>query len=307
MLPYELRDEFVKGNLVLFIGAGFVRNYVNGMPLWPDLLKRVFSTLNGDADEIFKYCDDVTDRTGNRVIPPGEYLRRAQEFELAREMVNKERRNAGQPEVRSIHEQVRHSIQQAYDTGRAQQAVANTQLLRAKVLPVPMWVTTNYDSFLEDTVLADGIHSKRTAVLKRPVQNLDFGFSAGAVQTLFKIHGCVLNEPQGSIVIMEEDYYRFLRQDKYIINKLYTLFCERTVVFLGYSLNDPNIQFIYREVLFDQKSLGELTENESFSQFRPSFFVTERPATEQDRAYYRHKRIRYVDGYPIERFPSFKN
>ncbi len=80
------------------------------------------------------------------------------------------------------------------------------------------------------------------------------------------------------------------------------MFCERTVVFLGYSLNDPNIQFIYHEVLFDQKTLGEFAENESFSQFRPSFFVTEHPATEQDKAYYRHKRIRYVDGYSIEHF-----
>src|SRR5262249_42509840 len=138
--------------------------------------------------------------------------------------------------------------------------------------------------------------------LKRPIQNLDFGQSAGAIQTLFKIHGCVQSEPQKSIVITEEDYHRFLRQDKYIINKLYTLFCERTVVFLGYGLNDPNIQFIYHEVLFDQKTLGEVGENESFSQFRPAFFVTERAATEQDKAYYRHKRIRYVDGYSIERF-----
>lgn len=107
MLPFELRDESVKGNLVLFIGAGFVRNYVNGMPLWPDLLKQVFSTLNGDPDEIFKYCDDVVDRNGNRVIPPSEYLRLAQKFELARETVNKDRRNAGQAEVRSIHGQNR--------------------------------------------------------------------------------------------------------------------------------------------------------------------------------------------------------
>src|SRR4029077_12272652 len=116
------------------------------------------------------------------------------------------------------------------------------------------------------------------------IENVDFGLSAGAIQILLKIHGCIQNEPQKSIVITEEDYYRFLRQDKYLINKLYTLFCERTVVFLGYGLKDPNIQFIYHEVLFDQKSLNDLGEKESFSQFRPSFFVTERAPTEQDRA-----------------------
>ena len=64
MLPYELRDEFVKGNLVLFIGAGFVRNYINGMPLWSDLLKKVFASLSGPPDEIFKYCDYVNAEAG---------------------------------------------------------------------------------------------------------------------------------------------------------------------------------------------------------------------------------------------------
>src|SRR5690348_18466431 len=115
MLPYELRDEFVKGNLVLFVGAGFVRNYLPAMPLWPDLLKQVFSTLKGSRDEIFNYCDHLVDGRGNRVIPPGEYLRLAQKFELARESLNKQRRNARQQEVNSIHEQVRYAIQQAYD------------------------------------------------------------------------------------------------------------------------------------------------------------------------------------------------
>jgi hypothetical protein len=234
MLPYELRDEFVKGNVVLFVGAGFVRNYLAAMPLWPDLLKLVFSTLNGNRDEALNYCDHLVDIRGNRVIPPGEYLRLAQKFELARESLNKQRRNAGQPEVASIHEQVRNAIQQAYDARQAQRAVQNSYLLRAKSVPIPMWVTTNYDTFLEDTVLAEGIQSKNTAVLKRPVQNVDFGQSAGAIQTLFKIHGCVQSEPQKSIVITEEDYHRFLRQDKYITNKLYTLFCERTVVLFGY-------------------------------------------------------------------------
>src|SRR5690348_17398351 len=73
MLPYELRDEFVKGNLVLFVGAGFVRNYLPAMPLWPDLLKQVFSTLKGSRDEIFNYCDHLVDGRGNRVIRSEEH------------------------------------------------------------------------------------------------------------------------------------------------------------------------------------------------------------------------------------------
>lgn len=173
------------------------------MPLWPDLLKDVFSTLNGNPNEILDYCDHLVDRDGNRIVPPGEYLRLAQKFELAREPINRRRRNAGQPEVPSIHEQVRRSIQHAYDPNEASRVFQNSELHRATALPIPMWITTNYDTFLEDTVLAEGIQNKSTAVLKRPVQNLDFGLSAGAMQILFKIHGCVQNDPQNSIVITE--------------------------------------------------------------------------------------------------------
>jgi hypothetical protein len=132
-------------------------------------------------------------------------------------------------------------------------------------------IRRNRSQEYEDTFFAEGIISGNDVLLSRPIRNVDFGVPAGGGRTLLKIHGSVSNpRPEGSIVITEEDYHRFLRQDRYIINKLYTLFCERTVVFLGYSLNDSNIQSIYHDVLFDQKAgdaggdiyiVSRLTEN----------------------------------------------
>ncbi len=136
-------------------------------------------------------------------------------------------------------------------------------------------MTTNFDTFLEDTFFEEGLRNGTDMLLSRPIRNVDFAGVTGGGRTLIKVHGSVLtnSEPAGSIVITEEDYYRFLRSDRYIINKLYTLFCERTVIFFGYSLSDPNIQFVYHEVLFDQKAGGSPEDSHSFSQIRPSFFV----------------------------------
>ncbi|MFZ0214040.1 MAG: SIR2 family protein, partial [Candidatus Acidiferrales bacterium] len=253
-------------------------------------------------DEVYRYCDPAVDAKGRKIIPTGEYLRLAQKFELTREVTNKGRRESGRVEIRGIHEQVSAILEAAYDRHRVVESVEHLNLLRAKSLPLPTWVTTNYDTFIEDTVLREALETRSAAILKRPIKNFDFALSAGASQTLFKIHGCIENDPQTSIVITEEDYYRFLREDKYITNKLYTLFCERTVVFLGYSLSDPNIQFIYHEVLFDQKRFKADGEFESFSTFRPAFFVTERPVPDHEKTYFRHKRINYVEGYSIEQF-----
>jgi hypothetical protein len=302
-LPYELRQEFLKGNVVLFVGAGFVKNYLSGMPLWQDLLRQVFSALSGDTNEIFKYCDAVYDQSQNRIVHPAEYLRLAQQFELARERANRDTHAGDQERVPSIHELIQRALMETYNPEIAKHLVKGSHLMAAKRLPLPIWVTTNFDTFLEDTFFEEGINTGTDIVLSRPIRNVDFAAASGGGRTLLKIHGSVSNpEPEQSIVITEEDYHRFLRSDRYIINKLYTLFCERTVVFLGYSLSDPNIQFIYHEVLFDQKAGGSPGDSHSFSQIRPSFFVTRGAIPPEQKAYYKHKRIHYIENFSIEKY-----
>lgn len=302
-LPYELRQEFLKGNVVLFVGAGFVKNYLPAMPLWQDLLKRVFTSLSGDENEIFKYCDPVYDDQRRRVVHPADYLRLAQQFELARERANRNAAGEGRDQVPGIHELVQQTLTDNYDPAAARNAVHQTRFMAAKCLPLPIWVTTNFDTFLEDTFFEDGLTHGTDILLSRPIRNVDFGSASAGGRTLIKIHGSISNrEPEQSIVITEEDYYRFLQRDRYIINKLYTLFCERTVVFMGYSLSDPNIQFIYHEVLFDQKAGGSPGDSQSFSQIRPAFFVSNSLVPPEQKAYYKHKRIQYVENCSIERF-----
>jgi SIR2-like domain len=300
-LDYELRDEFLKGNLVLFVGAGFVRSYVSRMPLWNELLTEVFSTLTGDANEVFKYASPMFDEKGNRIIHSGEYLRLAQEFELVRQQENRKRVGTGQTELLSIHHQVQKLISYAYDGAYSAQSLTATQFAKASELPLNTWVTTNYDTFIEDTVLQEDIKRGGAVVFRRPIRNSDFADRSARGKTLYKIHGCVTGDPGKSIVITEDDYHRFLRQDRYIVNKLYTLFCERIVVFLGYSISDPNIQFIYNEVLFDQK-LHDAEEELSFSRIRPAYFVSKSTIPAEQKAYYRYKKIRYIEKCTIESF-----
>ena len=96
-------------------------------------------------------------------------------------------------------------------------------------LPVNAIFTTNYDSLLENTFRS----------LERPVhvitddKDLALWNENKEVQ-LVKVHGDL--DRTASIILTEEDYDRFLRQNPGIQRKLIEIFTYRTVIFVGYSL-----------------------------------------------------------------------
>jgi hypothetical protein len=100
-----------------------------------------------------------------------------------------------------------------------------------------MLVTTNWDNLLEG--IFDGLANVIVRKDKRPqVSNTG--------RNIFKIHGDV-GRPS-SIVVTQSQYFEFQREDTYLNRKIYTLFSEASPIFVGYSLTDPNIGFIYDEV-----------------------------------------------------------
>jgi len=100
-----------------------------------------------------------------------------------------------------------------------------------------MIVTTNWDNQLEtiyDNLVNVVVRKDRAPQVSNTGRNL------------FKIHGDV-GRP-ASIVVTQSQYFSFQREDTYLNRKIYTLFSEASPIFLGYSLTDPNIGFLYDEV-----------------------------------------------------------
>jgi len=100
-----------------------------------------------------------------------------------------------------------------------------------------MIVTTNWDNQLES------IYDDLVNVVVRKDKSPQVSNTG---KNLFKIHGDV-GRPS-SIVVTQSQYYSFQREDTYLNRKIYTLFSEASPIFLGYSLTDPNIGFLYDEV-----------------------------------------------------------
>ncbi len=97
-------------------------------------------------------------------------------------------------------------------------------------------ITTNYDTMLEDIIFENrcNIHIGQEGVLSSMDESDKID--------LYKIHGCV-TKPD-TIIITKDDYDDFEEKGKYLYSKIFTIFCEYPIIFIGYSIFDRNIKNI---------------------------------------------------------------
>lgn len=91
-------------------------------------------------------------------------------------------------------------------------------------------ITTNYDDLVDRLFPSYQRYARQ--------EDLLFGQLTG-VGEIFKIHGSV--EDPDSLVLTDRDYQRFEERKAYLTAKIMTIFGEYPVIFLGYSLNDPDV------------------------------------------------------------------
>jgi hypothetical protein len=108
-------------------------------------------------------------------------------------------------------------------------------------LPVDTVWTTNYDQLLEQAFVAAG----KTVDIKLTIQNLA-QLRRGKDVTLYKMHGCV-TQPQDA-VLTKDDYERYAEKRALFSDSLKGDLIEKTLLFLGFSFTDPNIEQILARV-----------------------------------------------------------
>lgn len=123
-------------------------------------------------------------------------------------------------------------------------------------------ITTNYDTILEKRLYEEYTsYSGQDAIIFAEQY---------AVAEIYKIHGSA-TDPD-SLVLTAEDYQAFNERNAYLAAKLITIFLEHPVIFLGYSISDPNVQTILASVircLKDPVRLKKLGERLIFVEYNP--------------------------------------
>lgn len=219
----------------LFVGSGISRRYYN-LPNWESLLRH-FSQVVSNND--FKFSQYLS--LSNKSFPKiGSLLEKdfnAWWFESSdrysfSEFYLTQIKNGVSPFKCAVSQYIK-------EQSTINQDYANEISLFKEISSynIAGFITTNYDDFLESHSDNYKKFSSQDELLFSSLQNIG---------EIYKIHGTV--ETPDSIVITEEDYAQFNLKSKYLAAKLLTIFVEYPIIFLGYSLSDPNMRKIIEDI-----------------------------------------------------------
>lgn len=225
MDPYlEITVSLAFKAVTFFIGTGLSKYITDGhAPSWIDLLVELTSRIDTKRNRIKNKLFNK-DESGN-ITPKIELSICAQILEL-------EYRKKEYDIKLAVAEILREKINDSTVNSEKVQLVKDFFIK----YPYVNIVTTNYDTILSDYILKG---RSKVFVDGSPIPKSNIG------QNIFHIHGCITKP--SSIVLTINDYFRFQHKDNYLSRKFYTLLQENTVVILGYSLNDFNLNRIFNE------------------------------------------------------------
>ncbi len=209
----------------LFVGSGFSRRHI-GTDNWATLLSRFCEC--GKPFEFYasKAHENYPAAAGLLAEDYHGYWFNDPKFALQRDLHMREIRDLADPLKLEIAQHFQRVSPRALaEVQRPEEIVA---LQSATIDGI---ITTNWDMLLELIFPDYRRYIGQGAILRS---------SPTGVAEIYKIHGCC-TEPR-SLVLTDRDYGAFTKRNHYLAAKLVTIFVEHPVIFIGYSLSDPNIQ-----------------------------------------------------------------
>lgn len=281
----DLEEHFKQfdASPILFIGSGLSRRYL-GINCWEGLLKKF--ALNIDENHVKLRSRSNGDLTIYAQYLAKLYSEKWWDTEEAAALVSNN-------EELFIDEQspLKVSISKYISNIHNNRPTEETLIHEIDLLSkanIDGVITTNWDMFLEN------MFPKFTPFIGQ--DGLITGRSHGIAE-IYKIHGCV-SEPN-TLVLTESDYDKYRKKNPYLSSKLLTMFIERPVIFLGYSLTDEHIAEILEDIVscFPKKSLDFLKNKLLFVEWNPE----SEKATISDSVIHKKIPVKYVQ------LPSYKD
>lgn len=245
---------------VLFIGSGLTRRYLD-LPNWEGLLRKFcvkpFEYYYGKAERACRDQVDMLYPTLADYIEEdfNEVWYTDSNYKQSRELHTEDLKQKISPFKFCIADFIRDSsanIQEMYA-----EEISKFKAIGSK--NISCIITTNYDTFLEN--------SFGQGAFQTYIGQSELLFSTiYEIAEIYKIHGCC-TKPE-SIVINSYDYNIFNQKSAYLSSKILTLFLERPIIFVGYSISDPNIRRILQ-------SVSDCLENDQLEQLKERLIFIE--------------------------------
>lgn len=233
---------------VLFIGSGLSRRYL-GTPSWVGLLELLSDQVLGDelAFSRAKYRAmsslglDTSKQEDSRILPVTAKILAKQVDDAILSPGGSKRLEVFR--TRYHDELVTGAVSptKLYVSDYFKQFNLSTnpeaELLKHAAPKISSVITTNYDHLCEQLF----------PKFVRFIGQRELIFAEPTFESeIYKIHGSC-DEPNG-IVLTSDDYKTFSAHEAYLVAKLLTIFMEHPIIFLGYSISDPNIQDILESI-----------------------------------------------------------
>lgn len=208
----------------LFVGSGFSRRYLN-LEDWAGLLAR-FAVAGKHFEYYMAAADgDLPKAAKLLAIDFNEHWWSAAEYAGSVSRYKSKVSNS----TSALRIEISNYLL-ALDSATAGKSSYRDEIILLSSLNVDGIVTTNWDTFLEHLFPDYQVFIGQNELLFSNPQEIG---------EIYKIHGCA-SKPD-SLVLTSDDYATFQDRNPYLAAKLITIFVEHPVVFLGYSISDPNI------------------------------------------------------------------
>lgn len=239
-----LQDVVAKFNTTpfLFAGSGITRRYF-GLPDWGGLLTHFAEKVKNDPLAFRYYESKVTEVEDIDKLPTiASYIEKDFNEMWFNDLAG----------IRSNSENVQKAVIEGVSPFKAEIAeyISSLSEIKAEYLDevkkllnisknnISGVITTNYDCFFENTFEDYKAFIGQDELVFSQLQG---------IAEIYKIHGSV--KSPASIVINKNDYQSFREKGKYLAAKLMTIFMEYPIIFIGYSISDPDIQEILENIV----------------------------------------------------------
>ncbi|MED4990452.1 SIR2 family protein [Parageobacillus toebii] len=210
----------------LFIGSGFSRRYL-GLEDWEGLLKKFAKYLPNDFDYYRSIGENQMPMIAQAMAEDfHELWWKDEKFKSSREEFRGKVFNKTSPLKIEIAKYLRTKHQNTVVSKHLEREIE-----KFKKVVVDGVITTNWDLFLEKLFGNE---------YKTYVGQEELLFANPThIAEIYKIHGC--STDPNSLVLTHKDYENFRSKNAYLAAKLMTIFVEHPIIFIGYSISDPNI------------------------------------------------------------------
>ena len=236
MFTEEFKNHLSKFNTspFLFIGSGFSRRYLN-IATWEQLLIEMVGQLKLSKPYEFYKSNSNSDLTQIASLMGDEFNSiwwESDDFKESRDNFQKIATTKFSPIKYEISKRIRENSEIVKEEN------IEKEIKLLKKADIDGIITTNWDD------LCEKLFPNFTSFIGQEELIFSELFTIGEI---YKIHGSIVDP--NSLVLTAEDYKEFEDRNTYLAAKLLTIFIENPIIFIGYSLDDKNVQAILKSII----------------------------------------------------------